>query len=78
MADPKGKRLLVIAGMAPKGAPSDDDEDDAPPDAKADDDMPPSAAEVDAAADAMAAAKAGDNEGFARALGKLIDAHAEA
>ena len=74
MAD-KGKRLLILAGLAPRhkepdademGGPSDEDEDNAPPDA------------ASAAQEAMDAAKADDSAAFAKALFKLIDAHAEA
>ena len=71
-ADPaKGKRLLILAGLAPKRAPGEDDEP-SPDDDKPDDDGPaPSDDAVQAASDAIDALKAGDAEAFARAVLKI-------
>ena len=72
----KGKGLLILAGMAPKGAApaNDDGEEEAPDSERAE----PATDVVDAAEEALGAAKEDDREGFARALCKLIDAHEEA
>lgn len=72
MADDKGKarRLLLIAGMAPKGAPDDEPDGDEEPEAETDEDAPSEDA-VDAAHEAMAALKSGDADAFARAVMRI-------
>ena len=84
---PKGKRLVILAGLAPprpRMGPPDHGDDEAPPDSErdmgADDsgEYKPSPEVMSAAEDALGAAKDDDREGFAAALCKLIDAHAEA
>jgi hypothetical protein len=79
---PKGKRLVILAGLAPPRSRMGPDrgDDEAPPDADADDsgEYKPSPEVLSAAEDALGAAKDDDHEGFAVALCKLIDAHAEA
>jgi hypothetical protein len=77
----RGKGLLILAGMKPKGsAARDEDEDlemddDAPPSSKGKGDYEPDGATLDAGADALAAVKDDDPDAYTRALCRLVDAH---
>lgn len=76
----KGKGILILAGMKPKGAPAKDadgdyDDDAGPPSSEGGDEYSPDPKTVDAGQEAIDAFHAKDATGFAAAMCKLIDAH---